>query len=198
MPKITITRALTELKTLDKRIQKSIDSGTFVSFHGQFNKPTPRSKTAVADYQSIMDLLSRRKRIKSLIVMSNATIKVIICGKEMTVAEAIETKSSNKHYDNLVSRLKSQFASASSTVESMNERVRRELERKTQLTGDKNDTTLDIFQFSKTYMSMHGVELYDPLNVPNKVKKLEDYLMQFRSEVDFILTEKNSTTLIEL
>ena len=31
MSTITITRALTELKTLDKRIQKEIDGGVFVN-----------------------------------------------------------------------------------------------------------------------------------------------------------------------
>lgn len=82
MSKITITRALTELKTLDKRIQKAIDSGTFVSFYGQFFKPDENSKSAQSNYQSIMDLLERRKQIKSLIVMSNAVTKVIIYGKK--------------------------------------------------------------------------------------------------------------------
>lgn len=36
MSGITITRALTELKTLDKRIQKATDAGSFVGHQGQF------------------------------------------------------------------------------------------------------------------------------------------------------------------
>ena len=195
--KITITRALTELKTLDKRIQKNIDSGVFVSFHGKFHQPNPRSKLAVADLQSIHDLLERRKKLKSLIVMSNATTKVVICEKEMTVAEAIETKSSIKHYDNLLNRLKAQYAEANRKVENLNERVRSDLERKTKLSGE-NELKMDLIKFSKDYMAMHGIVLFDPVNIARKIKELEDYITQFKAEVDFVLTEKNSTTFIEL
>jgi len=198
MSKITITRALTELKTLDKRIQKAIDSGSFVSIQGQFYKPDEHTKKAESNYQSITDLLERRKKIKSLIVMSNAFTKVTICGKEMTIAEAIETKSSIKHLDNLVNRLKAQYAQANRTVENINDKVRRDLESKTNMTSEKNDTKIDLHEFSKTYVDMHGVKLYDPIKVASKIEELEEYVSGFKSEVDFVLTEKNSTTYIEV
>lgn len=198
MSKITITRALTELKTLDKRIQKTIDAGVFVSYQGQFNQPAPQSKDAQATYQSITDLLERRKKMKSLIVMSNATTKVTICGQEMTIAEAIETKSSIKHLDNLLNRLKYQYGETNRTVESLNDRVRRDLETKTKLQSEKEDGKIDIVEFSKKYMDMHGVKLYDPIKVSKKTEELEDYITKFKSEVDFVLTEKNSTTFIEI
>ena len=198
MSKITITRALTELKTLDKRIQKAIDSGSFVSYQGQFYKPNEMTKAAQSNYQSIMDLLERRKKIKSLIVMSNAVTHVTICGKELTVAEAIETKSSIKHLENLLNRLKAQHAEANRTVESLNDKVRRDLESKTKMTNEKDDTKIDLLEFSTTYMDMHGVKLYDPIKVSSKIEELETYITGFKSEVDFILTEKNSTTYLDL
>lgn len=195
---ITITRALTELKTLDKRIQKAIDSGTFVSYQGQFYKPSEASKTAQATYQSIMDLLERRKKIKSSIVMSNAVTKVTICGKEMVIAEAIETKSSIKHLENLLNRLKAQHAQENRTVESINEKVRRDLESKTKMTAEKEENKIDLNEFSSTYVKMHGCSLYDPLKITSKIEELEDYITKFKSEVDFVLTEKNSTTYINV
>ena len=198
MSGITITRALTELKTLDKRIQKAIDAGCFVSYTGQFYKASEESKKAVATYQSILDLLERRKRIKSEIVMSNATTKVTICGKEMTIACAIETKSSIKHLDNLLNRLKAQHAQESRTVESINEKVRRDLESKTKMTSEKEDTKIDLNEFSNSYVKMHGVSLADPLKISSKIEELENYITKFRSEVDFVLTEKNSTTYINV
>lgn len=198
MSKITITRALTELKTLDKRIQKAIDSGTFVSYQGQFYKPDEASKSAQSNYQSIMDLLERRKRIKSLIVMSNAVTMVTICGKEMTVAETIETKSSIKHLENLLNRLKAQHGQAIKTIESLNDKVRRDLESKTKMTGEKDDSKIDISDFSTKYNDLHSVKLYDPIKIASKIEEIENYVTNFKSEVDFILTEKNSTTYIDV
>jgi hypothetical protein len=196
--KISITRALTELKTLDKRIQKAIDSGSFVSHQGQFYKPDEQTKSAQSNYQSIMDLLERRKKIKSSIVMCNAVTKVTICGKEMTVAEAIETKSSIKHLENLLNRLKAQYAQTNKTVEQLNDKVRRDLEGKTKMTNEKDDGKIDLVEFSRSYMDMHGVKLYDPIKISSKIEDIESYVTGFKSEVDFVLTEKNSTTFIEV
>jgi len=142
--------------------------------------------------------LERRKKIKSAIVMSNATTKVTICGKDMTIAESIETKSSIKHLDNLLNRLKAQFAQESRTIESINEKVRRDLESKTKMTSEKEDTKIDLNEFSNSYVKMHGVTLYDKLKISSKIEELEDYITKFRSEVDFVLTEKNSTTYINV
>lgn len=196
--KISITRALTELKTLDKRIQKGIDSGSFISYQGQFYKPDEQTKTAQSNYQSIMDLLDRRKKIKSSIVMSNAVTKVTICDKEMTVAEAIETKSSIKHLENLLNRFKAQYAQTNKTVEQLNDKVRRDLEGKTKMTNEKDDGKIDLVEFSKSYMDMHGVKLYDPIKISSKIEEIESYITNFKSQVDFVLTEKNSTTIIEV
>ena len=199
MSTISITRALTELKTLDKRIQKAIESGTFVSYHGQFHTPSPYAKNAQSGYQSIMDLLERRKMLKSMIIMCNAQTKVVICGKEMTVAEAIETKSSIKHYKNLLAILKRQYAESNITVENINHKCRNDLENKTNRSGEnKDENKMDLVEFSKKYMEMHGVKLYDPLSVNNKIENIEKYVREFEDEVDYILAEKNSTTMITL
>ncbi len=199
MSTISITRALTELKTLDKRIQKAIESGTFVSYQGQFYAPSPYAKNAQASYQSVMDLLERRKKLKSMIIMCNAKTMVTICGKDMTVAEAIETKSSIKHYKNLLAVMKKQYAEANRNVEAINHRCRGELESKTSRSSEnKDDHKMDLVEFSKRYMEMHGVKLYDPLAVNSRIDDVEKYVREFEDEVDYVLAEKNSTTMITI
>jgi len=198
MSEISITRALVELKTLDSRIQKKIDTGVFVSFRGQFHQPADGIKDALANYQSINDLIERRKRIKSAIITSNATTKVTICGQSMTVAEAIETKSSIKHKKNLLAVLKRQYGTASSNIEMINSRVRKDLESKSSRDGDKEKQQMSLEDFSKTYIDLHGVELYDPLKVSEKIEQMEAYITQFEQEVDYVLSEKNAVTLIEV
>lgn len=198
MSKISITRALVELKTLDSRIQKKIDTSLFVTFKGQFHQPAEGIKDAAANFQSVNDLIERRKKIKSAIVTSNATTKITVCGQEMTVAEAIETKSSIKHKKNLLAVLKSQYGNAVANVESINARVRKEIEHKSSRDGDKDKQQMSLEEFSKTYVSLHGVELYDPIKVSQKVEQLDQFITQFEQEIDYILSEKNATTFIDV
>lgn len=200
MSEISITRALVELKTLDSRIQKKIDSSVFVTYKGQFHQPAEGIKDALANFQSVNDLIERRKNIKSAIITSNATTKVTICGQELTVAQVIETKSSIKHKKNLLAVLKAQYGNAVSTVESLNAKVRKDLEHKSSResgsNGDKEKQQMSLEDFSRTYVSLHGVELFDPLAVSKKIEQLEQYITQFEQEVDYVLSEKNATTLI--
>ena len=198
MSKISITRALVELKTLDSRIQKKIDTSLFVTYKGQFHQPADGIKDAAANFQSVNDLIERRKKIKSAIVSSNATIKITICGQEMTIAEAIETKSSIKHKKNLLAVLKSQYGNAVNTIESINARVRKEIEHKSTRDNDKDKQQMSLEEFSKTYVSLHGVELFDPIKVSQKVEQLEQFIVQFEQEIDYILSEKNATTFIDV
>lgn len=198
MTEVSITRALVELKTLDSRIQKKMDSSVFVSFRGQFHQPAEGVKEAVANFQSVNDLIDRRKKIKSAIITSNATTKVTIVGTEMTVAEAIETKSSIKHKKNLLAILKTQYGQAVNQIENINAKVRKDLENKSSRDNDKDKQQMSLEEFSKTYFALNGVELHDPLKISQKIEQLEQFITQFQQEVDYVLSEKNATTMIKL
>jgi hypothetical protein len=199
MTEITITRALVELKTLDKRIEKQIESATFVSYEGQFHKPSPEVANAVSTFQSINDLIDRRKKIKSAIVMSNALTKINICSQEMTIAEAIETKSSIAHKKSLLNMLRNQYGTTVNTVEQINARVRKDLEQKSSMQPTEKDKQMvSLEDFSKSYISMHGVKLSDPLEVTKRCEQLEKYITQFEQEIDYLLSERNATTLIKV
>lgn len=198
MTEVSITRALVELKTLDSRIQKKMDSSVFVSFKGQFHQPADGVKEAVSNFQSVNDLIERRKNIKSAIITSNATTKISICGTEMTIAEAIETKSSIKHKKNLLAILKTQYGNVVNQVENINSRVRKDLENKSSRDADKDRQQMSLEDFSKMYINLHGVELFDPLKISQKIEQLEQFITQFQQEVDYVLSEKNATTMIKI
>jgi len=197
--KMTITRALVELKTLDKRIQKSIDESLFVSIEGELRKPDVRAEKAQANYDRVRDLLERRVRIKSSIVISNATTTVRICGRDMTVAEAIELKTSIKNYKNLLSQMKRQYGNSVQSMELENDRARRTLESSlVRNDSDKEKDRQSVEDYSRQYMKVNGVKLYDPLDITNKITEVDKFVVDFESEVDFILSERNATTFIEV
>lgn len=200
MTEISITRALMELKTLDKRIQQAIQGAVFVSITGQLQKPSNESLAAVSKYQSITDLLERRAVLKSKIVKSNANTNVKICGKEMSIAEAIEKKSTISHFKNLLTAMRKQYLDANTQVTNMNNRIRNDLDNKIS-TGMQNTNTeskFDIADFSKKYIEINGISMYDPLKLASKIEELDSYITSFESEVDYVLSEKNSTTTVTL
>lgn len=193
---MSITRALVELKTLDKRIQKLIGETVFISIKGELRKPDTRASNAQSSYDKVRDLMNRRIKLKSAIVSSNANTKIRVCNIDMTVAEAIEMKSSINNYKTLLASMKRQYGESVAMVENENQRARNTLENS--LTRNKSDSTteLNVGEYSRQYMSIHGVELYDPIKLNEKIESLEKFITEFETEVDFILSEKNATTTI--
>lgn len=100
MENISVSRALVELKTLEKRIEKTLNDLQPVTvmigtrFEAGISGREEFEKNVTSSYQSLMALVARKRKIKSAVVKSNATTTVNVSGEIMTVAEAIERKNS--------------------------------------------------------------------------------------------------------
>ena len=81
---MTIHKALAELKILDGRIKKEIQSGSYCAANKHSNEKINGitiedfRKTVQGTYDKVTDLINRRKAIKKAIVLSNAktTVKI--------------------------------------------------------------------------------------------------------------------------
>lgn len=204
----SIHRALGELKVLDKRIEKEIKNGVYIGFKKKsVAKESQTGKTveqfgveAKAVKQSVDDLINRRRLIKEAIVNSNATTLVVIGGKEMTVASAIERKTSIEYDTKLLARLKLQYNKATSTVSLQNEAVESDISSKIDimLGAEKSKNQELVNKFSNDYRESNSWELVDPLGLKEVIDKLEEEIITFENEVDVVLSESNATTFIEI
>lgn len=85
---MTIHRALAELKLIDSKIEKAISiiepTGVMQTnkLVNNFYKKEDFEKEAKAKYQSVIDLIERKNKIKSAIVIANGITEVEILGKK--------------------------------------------------------------------------------------------------------------------
>ena len=104
--KMTVHKALAELKIIDDRINNAIVSGTYVIANKHSNTKIHGMtiddfKTSMkSDFQKVSDLIARRNAIKRTVVASNAVTKVKVGDVEYTVAEAIEMKNHGMEFKN--------------------------------------------------------------------------------------------------
>lgn len=205
--KMTIHRALSELKLIDAKIEKNI---TEITPAGVFQKNKPVNgyvpkddfdKQAQGKFDAVNDFISRKGKIKSAIVQSNGITKVKVSGREMTVADAINEKAAiaikKRFIENLTSKLKSTAATMNKSNELVNANVQRILEATFGKDSTKvNETDLDSVR--KPYMEANEFHLADPLKVQEKIDSLEKEVSEFETEVDAVLSESNATTFINI
>lgn len=213
MEKITIHRVLSELKTIDDRINKEISSfkpltvkrgnNSLVSTGGRL--PIPESEfvnNAKGTYQSIEDLIDRKFKLKSALTKANVNTKVTIDGKEYTIIEAIEMKSIMDLKKSLLYKMTSEINQSNKIYESTSAQVDSDFERmlSTQVANitNKSDIQKVRDEYMETFYKQNEVKMVDPLKCNDLANSLQKDIDKFLMEIDSALSEINATTLIEV
>ena len=205
--KMTVHKALAELKTLDDRINSEITGSVFVRANRHnnmkiFGKTIPDFMADTeSSYQSVKALINRRNAMKRAVVLSNAITKVNIGGVEYTVAEAIEMN--NHGMENLVELrncLREQYSSVKRMVESENgDKLVKACENYIQATfGTKEKVNNpDIETAQKVYMANNTYDIVTGFDIEKIIKELTDRIDAFKAEIDSALSVSNALTVIE-
>ena len=200
---MSVHRGLAELKLYENKINSSMQS-TFVVANKKSNKNIGgRTVAEVRDlikgnFDSITSLIENRKRVKAEIVKSNSKTMVVVGGKEMSVAEAIERKNSVVFEQNFLGTLRNQFNLQNNVVDSKNNELSQKLEGYLQATLGENREAEQVKQLTKTFNDNNEYELVDPAKIQDKIDSLQTQIQEFQSQVDYILSESNAKTFISV
>ena len=204
---MSVHRALSELKMLEKRINSEIGSVNFVTYAtaGALNingvKRGVYMDQMSADYQRVTDLYRRFAAIKDTVGESNATTYVTIAGEKMTVARAIAKKNNDvEHLDYLLRTLTSQYNQAQARVNTLNASLeQRANERIKAVHGSVTENNAEqAEQTKKLFIENETAQLIDPIGVAKVIVELRNYIDQFTAEVDAVLSESNAVTMITI
>ena len=207
--KMTIHKALAELKIIGDRINNSISSSTFIKANKHSNEkingvPINEFKSQIqGNWDKSNDLIKRRNAIKRAVVLSNATTKVKVGIEEFTVAEAIEMKNTGMQYKKeLLNQLNRQYVEAIRITEKENGET---LQQKAEnyvigLYGSKEGkvNSEEIENTKKQFIANNTFEFIDPIKVREKIDSLEKEISEFETEIDSALSCSNSLTEITI
>lgn len=203
--KMSVHQALAEVKTYDDRIANATNpQNGFIIGNKKSNK-TPNGMSIEelkgkmqGNLASVKALIENKKIIKSAVAMSNAVTKVNIGGIDYTVIEAIERKNLILLEERLLDMLKKQYQSVLSQVAQQNAVVDGKLNDylKSNL-GDIQKVDTDVVKkLTEQFYELQAFEVIDPNNLKDYIAELENRVYSFKTEVDYKLSEINSTTFI--
>jgi hypothetical protein len=202
--KQSITRSLVELKTIDGRIHKITENGVFITYKTKYKNTRYTEedfkKSAIADFQSLNDLIKRRDQIKNAIVLSNATTMVEIAGTKMTVSQAIEFKNTINYKSAMLATLKHQRQMVVVEVDAHRQKVQNKVDDNIRIIcgKDAKPDAATLKMVTDGITAGDPIDVYDPLNIDKVIDGLEKEIEDFKANVDFVLSESNATTLINV
>lgn len=207
---ISITRALSKIKTLSKEISKDCENKDFIFLARNNIKDTERyndlKKEVKANYDSVVDKISLVIKLKYLISQSNLTSTIKINNKEMSVTEALAMKDSISLYSYLLIALRNQSYTSTNELEKNNRLIEKAItESSGQAAANSSDTDKKLFAdrlktLSEQLESSMGVHVSTGTNkTPTEMyNELETFINNFKSEIDYVLSEHNALTTIEV
>lgn len=210
--KMTVHKALAELKVIDDRINKAISEGVYVIANKHSNEKIQGmtieqfKEKMKASHQKVTDLINRRNALKRAVVLSNATTKIKVGNDEYTVAEAIEMKNHGMEFKtNYMRMIASQNLSAQADINrNSGEAIEKRAEQyvlsviQAQPKDAKMAIDSDAMQaLRKDYIKNNTYDLIDPLKVNDIIEKMTDEINEFNTEVDAALSVSNALTVIE-
>lgn len=205
--KMNVHQALAELKTMDKRIEKAIQTPEWVvtnkHSNGKINGVTIAEHTAniKAQYQKAMDLILRRDAIKRAVVNSNAVTKVLIAGVEYTVAEAIDKKNNGTQFLSMMARRLAHDHTQAKLLADRENGSRLEDRADVfvkSLIGntDTKGMTEEIKARREDFIEAQTLDIVDPIGAVKEIERLEEEVNAFLTNVDAALSVSNAITEI--
>lgn len=208
--KISIHRALSELKLLDDQITKKIEGLQPIALkqrdslrNNSMSEEAFKDK-ASSDYDSILGLIARRREIKAAIIKSNAETVIKVGDESMTVAEAIHRKSEKDFTEKLIGSMEKSWKKASAEYNNENDHLAGiALNNALVMLGKEGQagvkpTDEDVKNITEPFIERNKIHLVDPLGLESKIGGLKTAYDTFMSNVDACLSESNATTFIEV
>lgn len=209
---MTVHRALSELKTMDDRITKAINTHPYAM--AVKHSAEKINGVTIADfkdniksaYQKVNDLIARRDAMKRAVVLSNATTKVKIGDKEYTVAEAIELHNHGVEYKKMLrQKIVTDYQRAyveldRNSGEAIEKRAEQYVLSVIQAQPKDSKMAIDskaMQALREDYITNNTYDMIDPLDVVKVMQSMADEIDEFETEIDAILSVSNAVTVIE-
>lgn len=208
---LTVQEALNELKVLDKRIERKLGDTKYVGVVQEDKLVYPASSKgdkdkfisdAKSSIDSLLDLIAYRHALKAGVLRSNALTEIVIGDKKMTVAEAIDYKTSIQSEKDLVQTLVNDLTQATTKMTRINNDIDTALEKKQNslLSSEKDDKSSEFIKFLKEQAEREKATVLElevgKALVSDYTKAKLDSIEQFEQTVDFKLTASNVSTEI--
>lgn len=208
---MSITRALTRAKTIEKQLARLVESQFVVTLmkrevDNATNVFQDNVNMTKSNFDQFNDLFAELNRIKAAVRKSNEVTKVVIGGEELSVADALVYKNTIVYRNNFLDRITRENRNAESRVE----QSKINYDNKFASMRENFIISAKDKDYSEDYLNTVLTEeerRLKPAIVEVKVsgiKNVNEYIEAerkridtFLEEVDYVLSESNATTIIE-
>ncbi|MGL6185520.1 MAG: hypothetical protein ACRC1T_09110 [Clostridium chrysemydis] len=197
--KKTVMEWLSESKLLEKKIGKKENellgkmyNVTFV--HNEDVNYIPEN--IKSEYESLNKLKSNLDKIKDAIMVYNATTKIVIGEKSMSIAYALSKYTSGESkFEETINKLATKFTQDVNNAKMFSQKEKADLDRQLLTKNNISEKDKALIEATK---SKYDIVVKDPLNIVELSAKIYDEKETFNNEVNNKINLSNALTELEI
>lgn len=203
---MSLTRVLNEIKLTEKKIT-SLGAQNLsllaIARNGQISNigcVDNLKKNAEAYKQSLSDLINRRYTLKATLLKANNETIVDFGGLSLSIAEVID----RKNYLSVEASIYTHISRNITTLYTEYNKIQVDVDRIVEgavsnaLSSDgKKDPKL-AEEVTKSIRLVNNYTIEDPVKIEEWVKERSEALIEYESNIDFVLSEINAKTEVEI
>lgn len=211
MTTMSITRALTRIKTIEKQLNQLVDKEFVTTLaKREVDNVTDTYKEVLnktkSNFDQFNDLFAELNRIKAAVRKSNEITKVTIGGDELSVADALVYKNTIVYRSNFLEKIARENRTADSRVEQSKINADnkfatvRENFIKSSQGQDVNENYVNTVlteEERRLKAALVEIKVSGIKDVSEYIEAERKRIDTFIEEVDYVLSESNATTMIE-
>lgn len=198
MTTISINRALTLIEKFQDTLNTTITNGLFVAavtnskpLSGAFKSTEEVKKRLQKDTDKVTMSFEQHAKLKVAIQESNLKTKVMFCGEEVSITHLLAIKQTFEQRKMFLRKVRSQTIEVNSLIEKSRNNINTQLENVAPESRVKVLEDLERVQLGHMLCASN-------VSAEELIQKLEDQVSFLTSEVDFLLSESNVNTMIEV
>ncbi len=208
MTQMTLTRALNEVKLTEKKIAGLTDKmtgWTIITKNGKitsskYDNLDQFESTVKTNKDKVNTLIDYRNKVKRALIAANNITQVTIGGKTMTIADAIDRKAFATTELNLYRKISLDVKNTQNQFDAEQRKVDMKVDDliNTALEGDGKKDPEVVKGIEKSVRENNKFVLEDKNKITQWVETSIEEVEEFLNEVDFVLSEVNAKTTIEI
>lgn len=198
---MSLHRIIAEIKSAEQKLHGLSNAGfVYTAPADNDTEITEAVKLSQSGFDKYDNLLSNLATLKAARNRANATTIVKIAGREMTIDEALAQKAANVFRLSLLNTLRSQMTNGKARVDAVQAQIEQRISQQVAAasTGSKKATDQEVEVFRTLAERNTKLKLVTFPGLPGKIEDIATYLEQFATEVDYVLSEANATTKVEV
>ena len=195
--KISLTRVLAEIKSIEEKALEVKPMVATSNPSGVVDSMTTKeqfAKASQAAYDKFVASMERLVKLKAARNKANATVTLIVDGKEVTIDTAVALKSQIATKRAFINAVRQQIGQAERAVQKAEDLIGSKLEKH----NSSNPTAEQLEALREMYKKTDGRTIVIGSNIQSGIDSMEKELDAFELEIDFALSEVNAKTEVEV